>query len=270
MTIINGSDKNTSHEAFRLEGKTCVVTGGVRGIGSGIVRGFAQAGASKIAMIDIRDELGTETVESLSKEFPSTTFKYYHLDISDYDEVQTIYDSIDDGLGPIHVQVSCAGIAEYKPALDHTPETWRKVMNVNVDGTFYTAQAAARNMVKHKIAGSIILIGSISAHVINRPDAQPGLIHYCISKGAVVHMAKALGVEWAQYNIRVNSLSPGNIVTPIAPSDKDSLAYFAHATPMARMGTPAEIARPAVYLASDASSFQTCTDVLIDGGLVAW
>ena len=118
-------------------------------------------------------------------------------------------------------------------------------------------------MVKHKIAGSIILIGSISGHVINRPDAQPGLAHYCVSKGAVVHMAKALGVELAGHKIRVNSLSPGNIVTPIAPADEKSLAYFAHATPLARMGTPAEIARPAVYLASDASSFQTCTDVLI-------
>ncbi|KAI7854870.1 NAD(P)-binding protein [Circinella umbellata] len=270
MTGLSASEKNVNHDAFLLQGKTCVVTGGVRGIGGGIVRGFAQAGASNIAMIDIRDELGAKAVESLSKEFPSTKFKYYHLDISNYDEVQIIYDSIDQDFGAIHVQVSCAGIAEYLPVLDHTPDTWHKVMRVNVDGTFYTAQASARCMVKYKIPGSIILIGSISGHVINRPDAQPGLAHYCVSKGAIVHMAKALGVELAEHKIRVNSLSPGNIVTPIAPADEKSLAYFAHATPLARMGTPAEIARPAVYLASDASSFQTCTDVLIDGGLVAW
>ncbi|KAI8144700.1 hypothetical protein BJV82DRAFT_605912 [Fennellomyces sp. T-0311] len=269
MTV-STADKNTSHDAFRLEGKTCVVTGGARGIGNGIARGFAQAGASKVAILDVRDETGLESAKSFSEEFPSTTFKYYHLDISNYDEVQKVYEEIEKDLGPIHVQMSNAGIAEYKPALEHTPETWHKVMRVNVDGTFYTAQAAARSMVKHKIPGSIILTGSISAHVINRPDSQPGLIHYCISKGAVVHMAKALGVEWAQYNIRVNSLSPGNIVTPIAPSDQKSLEYFAYATPLARMGTAAEIARPAVYLASDASSFQTCTDVLVDGGLVAW
>lgn len=118
-------------------------------------------------------------------------------------------------------------------------------------------------MVKQGEGGSIILIGSISAHVINRPDAQPGMTHYCVSKGAIVHMAKALGVEWAEYGIRVNSLSPGNIVTPIAPSDEKTVAYFRHATPLARMGTPNEIGRPAVYLASDASSFQSCTDVLI-------
>ncbi|KAI9499174.1 hypothetical protein BDB00DRAFT_783264 [Zychaea mexicana] len=239
------------------------VTGGVRGIGAGIVRGFAQAGASKIAMIDLRDELGAEAAKTLSEEFPSTTFKYYRLDISNYDDVQAVYDAIEQDFGPIHVQVSCAGIAEYMPALEQTPESWHKVMRVNLDGTFYTAQAAARRMVKHKTSGSIILIGSISAHAINRPDAQPGMTHYCTSKGAVVHMAKALGVEWAQYNIRVNSLSPGNIVTPIAPSDKKSLEYFAYATPMGRMASTAEIARPAVYLASDASSFQTCTDVLI-------
>lgn len=118
-------------------------------------------------------------------------------------------------------------------------------------------------MVKYGTGGSIILIGSISGHVINRPDMQPGMSHYCVSKAAVIQMAKALGVEWAKHNIRVNSLSPGNIVTPIAPSDKKTTDFFAYYTPMARMGSPAEIGRPAVYLASDASSFQTCTDVLI-------
>ncbi|KAI9320435.1 NAD(P)-binding protein [Dichotomocladium elegans] len=263
-------DKNTSQDAFRLKGKTCVVTGGARGMGYGIVRGFAQADAAKIAIIDIRDELGEKATEELSKEFPATTFKYYHLDISNYEDVQVVYEAIEQDFGAIHVQVSNAGIAEYKPALEQTPESWHKVMRVNLDGTFWTVQAAAKRMVKYKTGGSIIIIGSISAHVINRPDAQPGMTHYCTSKGAVVHLAKALGVEWAQYGIRVNSLSPGNIVTPIAPSDAKSLEYFRYATPLERMGSTAEIARPAVYLASDASSFQTATDVLVDGGLCAW
>ncbi|CDH58343.1 short-chain type dehydrogenase reductase [Lichtheimia corymbifera JMRC:FSU:9682] len=264
------AEKNTTHDAFRLDGKNCIVTGGARGIGHGIVRAFAQAGASKIAILDVRDELGKEAAKEVGNEFPSCQVKYYHLDISNFDEVQALYEQIEADFGAIHVQVSNAGIAEYKPALEHTPESWHKIMRVNLDGTFWTAQAAAKRMVKQGNGGSIILIGSISGHVINRPDAQPGMTHYCVSKGAIVHMAKALGVEWAEYGIRVNSLSPGNIVTPIAPSDDKTVAYFRHATPLARMGTPNEIGRPAVYLASDASSFQSCTDVLIDGGLCAW
>jgi sorbose reductase len=111
--------------------------------------------------------------------------------------------------------------------------------------------------------GSVVIIGSISAHVVNRPDTQPGLASYCISKGADVHMAKVLGVDWARHNIRVNSISPGNIKTPLAPTDKDSLDFFNYYTPMGRMGLPEEIAKPAVYLASDASSFQTSTDILV-------
>lgn len=238
-------------------------------MGAGIVRAFADADASKIVLIDLRDEVGEAFAAEMSKQYPSTTFKYYHLDISDYDAVQAVYERIEAEVGPIHVQVCNAGIAEYCDALEHTPATWRKVMNVNVDGTFYTAQAAARRMVRLKTGGSIILIGSISAHCINRPDMQPGMAHYCTSKGAVLNMAKALAVEWAHHNIRVNSLSPGNIVTPIAPSDEKTVEFFKHITPLARMGETIEIGRPAVYLASEASSFQTGTDVLVDGGLVA-
>lgn len=127
-------------------------------------------------------------------------------------------------------------------------------------------------MVKHKIAGSIILTASISAHVINRPDIQPGMSHYCTSKAAVLQMAKALAVEWAQYNIRVNSLSPGNIVTPISPKDKHVVDQLNNLCALRRMGTADEIGRPAVYLASDASSFQTGTDVLVGKffSLVVW
>lgn len=125
-------------------------------------------------------------------------------------------------------------------------------------------------MIKQNKGGSIIIIGSISAHVVNRPDFQPGLSNYCISKGACVQMAKVLGIEWAQHNIRVNSLSPGNMKTPLAPTDEKSISFFNHYTPLGRMGAAWEVAGAAVYLASDASSFQTSTDILVDGGLVHW
>ncbi|KAI9287007.1 hypothetical protein BC943DRAFT_320476 [Umbelopsis sp. AD052] len=257
-------------DALKLTGRVCVVTGAASGMGYEIVRGFAQSDARGIAMIDINDDLGEKVRGELSAEFPRITFKYYHLNISEYEDVQKVYGQVVEDFGEINVQVSCAGIAGYTAAVDHTPETWHKVLNVNLHGTFWTAQAAGRQMIAQNKGGSIIIIGSISAHVVNRPDFQPGLSNYCISKGACVQMAKVLGVEWAQHNIRVNSLSPGNMKTPLAPTDEKSVNFFNHYTPLGRMGAAWEVAGAAVYLASDASSFQTSTDILVDGGLVHW
>jgi len=156
-------------------------------------------------------------------------------------------------------------------AIDYPTEKVKHLYDINVHGAFFTAREAARSMAKTG-GGSIIMIASMSAHVVNQPQFQTP---YNASKAAVKHMATSLAVEWAATGVRVNSLSPGYMLTKLtktilAGDPTQSLKKtWEGLTPMGRMGDPSDLHGAIVFLASDASSFMTGADLLIDGGYSA-
>lgn len=157
-----------------------------------------------------------------------------------------------------------AGICMNIPAEEMTLEQWNKVMNINLTGTFLTCQAAGKVMIAQG-GGSIINTASMSGHIVNVPQPQ---CSYNASKAAVIQLTKSLAVEWALKNVRVNSISPGYIGTELtlnSPTLKPLIEQWNAMAPLKRMGKPDELQGIAVYLASDASSFTTGSDFVVDG-----
>jgi sorbose reductase len=160
-----------------------------------------------------------------------------------------------------------AGIIALESLLDMSLEEFQRIQNTNVNGVFLTAQAAAKAMVAQHRAGTIITTASMSGHIINTPQ-QVG--HYCTSKAAVIHLTKAMAVEFAPHNIRVNSVSPGYILTELVEPMSEYHALWEPKVPLGRLGRPEELVGLYLYLASDASSYMTGSDIVIDGGYTCW
>ncbi|MDX2821259.1 SDR family oxidoreductase [Streptomyces ipomoeae] len=171
-------------------------------------------------------------------------------------------------LGPIRTAVNCAGVAGAIAAEDMPAEDFRRVVDINLTGVFLGAQGEARVMLAHG-GGSIVNIASMSDTIANRGLLQA---HYNASKAGVMHLTKSLATEWADRGIRVNSISPGYTLTPMnkRPEAAERLKAYAADTPLGRIAEVEEMAGPAVFLASDAASFVTGSDLIVDGGYVCW
>src|SRR5690349_13558854 len=225
-------------DAFRLDGKRAVVTGGSRGIGAALVVALREAGADVV--IASRSE-GVIT------------------DVTDVESVRAMAAEV----GPIDVLVNNAGICYHRPALEVPDEEWRTVWDVNVDGVWNCSRVVGEQMIERG-GGVIVNIGSISAMIVNRPQWQPA---YNASKAAVHQLTKSLAAEWAPHNIRVNAIAPGYVKTEMAPVDEPRFRrHWIEDAPMRRYATPDEIAPSVVYLASDAASFTTGSVLVTDGG----
>lgn len=248
-------------EKIMLTGKKAVVTGGAQAIGLAVAKGLAEMGAD-VAIFDIAD--GSEAVEIL-KETGCEAF-WVKADVTKPEEIDQAFASVLEHFGRVDLLFNNAGVFQNKmPAEEMTFEEWRRVMNVNLDAMFLVAQHAARIMIRQK-GGAIVNTASMSAHIVNIPQRQ---VAYNSSKAAIVQMTKTMAVEWAQYHIRVNSISPGYIRTAKIDPDKlppkiRELRYSL--TPMGRMGLPEELTGAAAYLLSDAASFTTGQDLIVDGG----
>jgi len=164
-------------------------------------------------------------------------------------------------------QIPTAQVIRRFRALEMPLEEFQSIQNTNVNGVFLTAQAAAKAMVAQQRAGTIINTASMSGHIVNTPQ-QVG--HYCASKAAVIHLTKAMAVEFAPYNIRVNSVSPGYILTELVEPLAEYHALWEPKIPLGRLGRPEELIGIYLYLASDASSYMTGSDIVIDGGYTCW
>lgn len=253
----------------RLDGMTCIVTGGASGIGRATCLRLAEEGG-RVAITDIQDEEG----EALRDEIlgQDAMAGYWHLDVTDEAAVEKVFDAIADDLGQIDVLVNNAGISGAdKPTDEITAEEWQKVMEVNVNGVFHATKAAIPHM-RRTGSGSIINLSSIYG-IIGAPDIPP----YHASKGAVREMSKTDAILYAKENIRVNSVHPGFIWTPLVQamadaSEEGAKAFRAHLDalhPVGHVGEPGDIAAGIAYLASSDAKFVTGAELVIDGGYTA-
>jgi NAD(P)-dependent dehydrogenase (short-subunit alcohol dehydrogenase family) len=253
----------------RIEGKVAVVTGGVLGIGRATSLLLAKEGA-KVAVVDLKDEEGKNVIAEI--EAFGGIAKFWHLDTTKEKEVKAVFADIVSEFGKIDVLVNNAGISGVdKPTHEITEEEWDKVINVNVKGVFLCAKHVIPYMQKAG-SGSIINMSSIYG-LVGGGDIPP----YHASKGAVRLMSKNDALLYAKDNIRVNSVHPGFIWTPLVEelgkrSPDGVEAYKKHLDslhPIGHMGEPADIAYGVLYLASDESKFVTGSELVIDGGYTA-
>ena len=248
-------------EKMRLTDKNIVVTGAARGIGKCISIALAEAGAN-VAIIDTDIEEAVKTSSELKSLGVNSIA--YKADVSAPDDVKEMVTYVLKEFGSIDVAFCNAGICINAPAESMTLEQWKKVVDINLTGMFLTDQAFGKVMISQG-GGSIINTASMSGHIVNTPQPQCA---YNASKAGVIQLTKSLAVEWAQENVRVNSISPGYIGTELtlnSPTLKPLVEEWNAVAPLKRMGRPEELQSIAVYLAGDTSSFTTGSDFLIDG-----
>ena len=247
-----------------LTNRVAVVTGAGSGIGLATVHALADEGA-RIACIDANRASALSAASDAQKRGVEAVA--IDVDVSDRMAVREAMRSARDQLGTIELAVNSAGIAVGEPAL-HMGDAWGRVVDVDLNGTFYCAQAQGEQMIDNRY-GRIVNIASISASIINRGVTQA---NYSAAKAGVVHLSQALAVEWASFGVRVNSLSPGYTATAMNQRAEvaELVAQFANDTPMQRLAEPSEIASAAVFLLSDSASFITGIDLVVDGGATCW
>ena len=246
-------------DRFSLKGKVVVVTGGNQGIGRVVATALADAGAD-IVIFDLAD--ASAVACEIAEKYGVRT----HAVVCDVTDPKNVEDAIKKGaiaMGTLDLLFNNAGIALHKPALDCTPLDFTKVVDVNLNGVFFVAQAFARYLVENSKTGNIVNTASMSGTIVNVPQAQAS---YNASKAGVVHLTKSLAVEWAPLGIRVNSISPGYIATEMTSEVReDWREIWINMIPFKRMGTPEELAGAVIYLLSDASSYTSGSDLVIDG-----
>jgi len=245
------------YDKFDISGKKVLITGGSQGIGKCIAEVLAECGAL-VGILDINGEKAKQTAKSIGKDVIAIS-----CDVTDPDMVNSSVDKFVDHFSGLDAVFNNAGIVFHNPAEEVTPEEFRSIIDVNLNGVFYVAQAAAKVFIKAQTGGSIVNTASMSGTIINIPQNQAA---YNASKAAVVHLTKSLAVEWAQKNIRVNCISPGYIVTEMTGAVRvDWRDFWEGLIPFRRMGTPEELAGAVIYLISEASSYTSGADIIIDG-----
>ena len=253
-----------STQLFSLENKVAIVTGASRGIGRAIALGFAEAGGD-IALA-ARSEGDLET---LAKEIDSVGRRALVVptDVRDRSAIQDLIDRTVRELGGLDILVNNAGGSNFMaPIVSLRPQGWDKLRTLNLDSVFHATQIAAQAMVDRG-GGSIIQVSSVAGI-----QGAPGLSPYSAAKAGVILMSRAVAKELAQSNVRLNSIAPGWIDTPLnewMTSDEATLKAAEAMIPMGRLGRADEIVGAAIYLASDASSFVTGTTLVVDGGQTA-
>jgi NAD(P)-dependent dehydrogenase (short-subunit alcohol dehydrogenase family) len=251
--------------SYRLDNSVALVTGAASGIGREIAIGLAEAGAD-IGCVDLPGSDIDATIAAI--EAAGRRAVAAPADVTDPSSVAAAVDTVEQALGTLRLAVNSAGIANAAPAEEMPLEQFRKVLQVNVDGVFLCCQAEGRALLRNG-GGAIVNIASMSGTIVNRDLLQ---VHYNASKAAVIHLSKSLAMEWAPRGIRVNSISPGYTATPMntRPEVAEQVKRFEADTPMGRMAAPTEMVGPAVFLLSEAASFCTGVDLIVDGGFVCW
>ncbi len=246
-------------DLFSIEGQIAFVTGGGRGIGKVFCKTLAEAGADVI-VVDIDPDTASQTareIEEMGRDALAVK-----ADVTKSDEVDRAVQVSLDRFGRIDILVNNAGICIHENAEDMTDEQWDAVMDVNLKGVFYCCRAVGKVMIKQG-GGKIVNVASMSALIVNRPQNQ---VSYNASKAGVVMLTRSLAVEWAQYGIRVNAISPGYMLTEMTRKVSHMFPLWEPMVPMKRLGEPEELRGALLFLVSDASSYVTGHNLIVDGG----
>lgn len=238
-----------------LQGRTALVTGGARGIGAAISRELCRAGAS--VCINYRSR--SDTADELAAELGALAIQ---ADISDQEAARALVEQVEAELGPLDILVNNAGITRDTLVVRMTDDDWSSVLDANLTGTFYTSRAVARGMLRRR-AGSIVNTTSyVGIH------GNPGQTNYAASKAGIIGFTKALAHELGARGIRVNAVAPGFISTELTDAlPEEAKAAILQATPLGRLGVPADVSGCVRFLCSDEAEFITGAVILVDGGL---
>ncbi|KAF7959425.1 hypothetical protein EAE96_001043 [Botrytis aclada] len=263
--------------SFSLEGKTCVVTGAGRGIGKECLTAFALSGA-RGACVDLTRSIGEESIDHIKSSIETTNPSYkpdlraYGCDVASEEAVQKTWTEIVEDFGHVDVVVTAAGIVENYEGEKYPFDKWKRMVDINLNGSFLFARAAGKYWIEKKSKGSLILISSMSSMICVRPQKQAA---YNASKGAVSMLGKSLATEWGPYGIRVNNLCPGYVKTDLIidlleKEGKHIEENWVKDIPMGRLSHPSEFQGTLVYMASDASSYLNGCDLVVDGGYTCY
>jgi len=247
--------------AGRLDGKVALISGAARGMGECEARLFAREGA-KVVLGDVLEEQGRKVAAEINQQGGAVTF--VHLDVTTERDWQQAAATAEQTYGKLDVLVNNAGIVRMSPLDETTLEAWNEVINVNQTGVFLGMKHAVPAM-RRASGGSIINISSVAGLV-----GLPNIPAYQASKGAVRLLTKNAAIQYAKDKIRVNSIHPGRIETPMTANlTPERRQLVLSMTPLGRDGKPEEVAYGVLYLASDESSFVTGSELVIDGGFTA-
>lgn len=274
-------NKSEEHTPFDLSGRVAVITGGAGILGQFFCRGVASAGAN-VAVVDIDVEKACELANDIQQNLGVRAIGV-HCDVASPTSVGAMVDVVCQEFGQINLLHNNAASksdnldAFFAPFESYSLDEWRKVMSVNIDGMFLVSQAIGRQMIKQGNGGSIVQTSSIygvmapdqriyeGSYYLDRQINTPAV--YSASKAAVIGLSQYLSAYWASQGIRVNTLTPGG--TESGQNEKFKSRYAAR-VPMGRMAAPSEMVGALLYLLSDASSYVTGQNIIVDGGLSVW
>jgi 2-hydroxycyclohexanecarboxyl-CoA dehydrogenase len=244
--------------------RVAVVTGGASGIGLAVSRQLAARG-DRVAVLDVDGERAADVADKLRSDGATTLA--CPVDVADRATVDDAFAAIRGELGPVHILVTSAGITSFEDFTDISLESWHRVLEVNLTGTFHCVQAAIPDMVAARW-GRIVTIASSSAQ-----RGSPRMAHYAASKGGVISLTRSLAREYAPYGITANTIPPSGIETPMAQQsraagDLPSDETMARAIPLGRLGTGDDVAAAVVFLCSDAAGYITGQTIGVNGGSV--
>ena len=256
--------ETTSMTTFSLQGKHALITGGSRGIGLGIAKAMAEAGADILLVSRPSAELDQAAAElrGTGRQVDSCS-----LDLHDIEGIAPWFEAAVARFGACDILVNAAGTTRRGPAEDLSLRDWDENITVNLTAVFALSQAFARQCIRLGRAGKIVNIASLMTAAARRTNSA-----YTASKGGLGQLTKALAVDWADKGIHVNAIAPGYIATKLTEplySDPDFDSWVKKRTPLGRWGTPEDIAMPAVFLASAAADFITGQILYVDGGWLA-
>ncbi|PGH09119.1 hypothetical protein GX51_00873 [Blastomyces parvus] len=243
-----------------LDGKVTVITGGTRGVGLALAEATAGLG-SEVALLDIMEP--QVDINKLQSQY-GKRIKYFKADVTQKGSLENAFSAATKEFGHIDNCVTAAGLALDKPFLEYGWEESRRVLDINVIGSFFSAQLAARQMMQQGTGGSIVMISSMAGHCA-MPSQRVSM--YGASKAAINLLGKSLGVEMAPHNIRVNTLSPGYIATEMTGGLTELEETVNRIPPLGRIGQQDDLTMAVAYLLSEGASYTTGADIPVTGGL---
>lgn len=260
----------TISQLFDLTGKAAIVTGGAKGIGQAIAFRLSEAGAG-VMIADIDVEAAGKTVAKIKEKGGNAAF--VSADARSATDAENVVSATLEKFGTLDLLINNAGIFPLSPVFETSEELWNQVLDINLKGVFLYSQVAAKEMAQAEDGGKIINLASVDAI---KPTGM--LAHYNASKGGVLMLTKALALELAPLNIRVNAVAPGGINTPgvqgfwsnipetVGIDTEEAVAEFLKRVPLGRTGEPDDIAKVVLFLASGASDYMTGEIMVVDGG----